>query len=283
MNMSDDVKYELGDFICAQMESIIRFKIQNKIKYIEELDEIDALISKQEYDFKARGLLQIKAKIIIWKRIKRIKARRAVLLYDHVLQATEDITKEYNSKIEPLKSEYAATAVTAFGIRKNLKEKIESLELAKKRKIDELGAKKATKAYNKVVRKYKIDHTCILEEPMEEYVPVQRTAPKTDKPQIDYSAMSTLKLIEALNESINKLNTSITRSETDTCKNIKAALESRSADMNDEERAYLNAILMSVNMIFSNEHPAVMSAMIKNVIGNISMQSNNLKNKLINK
>ena len=32
-NMSDDAKYEVGDFICEQMESMIKFKFQNKINY----------------------------------------------------------------------------------------------------------------------------------------------------------------------------------------------------------------------------------------------------------
>lgn len=283
-NMSDEVKYEVGDFICEQMVSMIRFKIKNNINYLEELDEIDSLIKKQQYDFKARGLIQIKAKIVIWKRIRRIQARRAVLLYDYVIQAIEEITKEYNSKIEPLKSELSATAATAFSIRKNLKEKIESLELAKKREIDALGSKNATKEYNKYVKKFKIEHDTILEEPIEEFVPVAASnGVANNTPAIDYSSMSSIELIDALNDSIKKLNEGVTRGESDTCKAIKSALEARSLEMTDEERMYLNAIIMSVNMIFSNEQPAVMSAMIKNVSGNISMQSNNLKAKLIKK
>jgi len=33
-NMSDDVKYELGDFVCEQMESMINFRIKNNINYL---------------------------------------------------------------------------------------------------------------------------------------------------------------------------------------------------------------------------------------------------------
>ena len=273
-NMSNDVKYEIGDFICEQMVSMIRFKIKNKINYLEELDEIDALIKQQEYDFKARGLIQISAKIIIWKRIRRIKARRSVLLYDYVMQATEEITKDYNSKIEPLKSELSATAATAFSIRNNLKEKIKSLELAKKRDIDALGAKEATKEYNKYVRKFKIDHSTPIEDPIEEFVPTKR--PEAEN-KIDYSAMSTIDIVDALIASINKLNVSVTRSEAENCKEIKAALDARAADLSNEARMYLSAVTMSVNMLFSNEQPAVMAAMIKNLGGNIINQANNLK------
>lgn len=278
-NMSDDVKYELGDFACEQMVSMIKFKIKNKLNYLEELDEIDALIKQQEYDFKARGLFQIKAKIIIWKRIRRIKARKAVLLYDYVMQATEEITQEYNSKIEPLKSEFSATAASAFAIRKKLKEKIDSLELAKKREIDALGIRKATKAYNKCIRKYKIDHATVIEKPVEDFVPTKRP----ESAAVDYSAMPLVQLIDALNASIEKLSKGITKSECDTCKAIKAAMEARGMDMSDEERMYLNAVVSSVNMIFSNEHPAVMSTVISTMRGNISMQTANLKAKLINK
>lgn len=183
-----------------------------------------------------------------------------------------------------MKAEYAATATSAFSIRKNLKAKIDSLELARKRDLDSLGIKEATKEYNKCVKKFKIDHTTILEDPIEEFIPTKRSgsAAKQEKAQIDYSAMSSIELIDALNASIAKLKTSITRSECDTCKAIKAALEARANEMSDEARMYLNAIMMSANMIFSNEHPAVMSAMIQNVSGNILMQSNNLKTKLNN-
>lgn len=278
-NLSDDAKYEVGDFICEQMESMIRFKIKNKINYIEELDEIDSLIKKQEYDSKARGLFQIKAKIVIWKRIRRIRARRAVLLYDYVIQAVEEITKEYNSKIEPLKAEFSATAATAFSIRKNIKERIQSLEIAKKRDIDALAVKQATKQYNKYVKKFRIDHTTSIESSDEEYVPSKRNVAAA-KPEIDYSSMPSLELVDALLASIEKLKGSFTRSECDNCKQIKTALEARAADLNDEARMYLNAVVMNTNMIFANEQPAVMTAMIQSVSGNIFMQANNLKAKL---
>ncbi len=284
-NMSDDVKYEVGDFICEQMVSMIRFKIKNKISYLEELDEIDTLIEKQKYDFKARGLFQIKAKIIISKRIQRMSARRAVLLYDYVMQSTEEITKDYNSRIEPLKSEYSSTAKTAFAIRKSLKEKIESLELEKKRDIDALGVKEATKAYNMYVKKFKIDHTAIIEDPVEEFVPSNHVgnASKPEVAKIDYMTMPLIDVINALDVSINKLKTSITRSECDNCKAIKAAMESRANEIGEAARPYLNSITMSVNMLFSNEQPAVMAAMIQNISGNILMQSNSLKGELSNK
>ena len=284
-NMSDDAKYEVGDFICEQMESMIKFKFQNKINYIEELDEIDTLINKQEYDFKARGIFQIKAKIIIWKRIARIKARKAVLLYDYVMQSTEAINKEYNSKIEPLKSELSATAASAFSIRKSLKERIGSLELEKKHKIDELGIKEATKNYNKYVKKFKIEHTPIVEDQVEEFIPrKQSNSNSNQKPTlINYAEMPLTEVVDALNASIEKLKASITRSECDNCKAIKTALETRASEFSDEARTYLSAVIMSVNMIFSNEQPAVMTAMIQNVSGNIIMQINNLKSKLINK
>ena len=196
------------------------------------------------------------------------------MLYDYVMQSTEEITKEYNSKIEPLKSELSATAATAFSIRNNLKEKIKSLELAKKRDIDALGVKLATKEYNKYVKKFKIDHTSIIEEPVEEFIPVKR--PETEN-KIDYSAMSSIELVDALIGSINKLSTSVTRSESENCKAIKVALDARAADLSNEARMYLSAVTMNVNMIFANEQPAVMAAMIKNVSGNILTQANNLK------
>ena len=282
--MSNEVKYELGDFICEQMVSMIRFKNKNKISYFEELDEISALIKKQEYDFRARGLFQIKAKIVIWKRIGRIKARRALLQYDYVLQAIEEINKEYNSKIEPLRSELSATAATAFSIRKNLKASIDSLEQFKKSEIDALGAKEATKEYNKYVKKFKIEHEPTVEEEVEEFVPTASSNGAANQAQkVDCSSMPDIELLDALGASINKLNAGVTRGECDNCKAIKAALEARSFDLSDEERMYLNAVVMSVNMIFSNEQPAVMSAMIKNVSGNLLMQLNNLKAKLMKK
>lgn len=280
LNMSDDVKYELGDFICSKMEEIINFRLRNNINYEEEFDEIKALISKQRYELKARGIFQIKAKLIIWKRIKRIKARDTVLYYDYALQSIKTITADYNSKIEPIKAEYNATAKTAFSRRKSLKERMDSLELAMKREIDGYGMKQATKNYNRVVRKFKIDHTPVVEE-IKEYVPVQRSGQAAvEEVKIDYSAMSTVELIDALNLSLEKLNKGVTRSELDTCKTIKEALVSRSGDLSSEAQLYFNAVMSSVNMVFANDQPTVMEAMLKNLIGNISMQSVNLKNSL---
>lgn len=302
-NMTDEAKYELGDFCCAQMESIIDFRLKNNLDYLEDLDEIDALIKKQEYDRKARGIFQIKAILTITKRIKRIRARRAVMCYMYSVRAMETITRSYNSKIEPLKAEYKAVAASSFSIRKNLKDKINSLELEQKREIESLGMKKVTKEYNRYVKKFKIDKVDPLQGFMQEskgYVPqkkveetstVEDTKPAekpiekpiekpVEKPKDDYSAMSIVDLLDALNESLNKLNSNITRSETERCKKIKAALASHLSELNSDQQLYLNAVLSSVDMVFQNEQPLFMSTVLKTMIGNVSMQSNTLKSKL---
>ena len=280
-NLSDDAKYELGDFICTQMESLIKFRIKHKLVYLDDLDDIDALISKQEYEKKARGIFQIKAKIVIWKRIRRIKARRAVLLYDYVTQATKEITEQYSSKIEPLQSEFNATAITALGRRRELKEKINSCELAKKRELDALGAKQIIKEYNKAVKKFRIQHENDMIKKLNDFVPAQiPAAKKAEAPKIDYTAMSTVELIDQLLASLDKLKVSVTRSESDKMKEIKTSLEGKRGEMTAEAQPYLSAVTSSINMIFSNEQPAVMAAMINNLAGNIVAQANTLKSKL---
>ncbi|MBO5945227.1 MAG: hypothetical protein J6Q69_01335, partial [Clostridia bacterium] len=70
-NLSDEAKYEVGDFICTQMESIMKFRVKHKVIYLDELDDINAMIEKQMYDLKGRGIFQFKAKSVIKKRIKR--------------------------------------------------------------------------------------------------------------------------------------------------------------------------------------------------------------------
>lgn len=282
-SLSNEAKYELGDFICTQMESLIKFRIKHKLVYLDDLDDIDALISKQEYERKARGVFQFKAKFIIKKRIKRIKARRAVLLYDYVTQATKEITEQYSSKIEPLQSEFNATAMTAFGRRKELKEKINSYELAKKRALDSLGAKAIIKAYNKTVKKFKIKHENDMIKKLNDYVPKQIPVTKKvvdESTKINYTVMSTAELIDELLMSLNNLKKSVTRSELEKMKEINAALVGKSGEMKAENQPYLNAVTMSVNMIFSNEHPAVIDTMINNLSGNIIAQANTLKSKL---
>jgi len=278
-NMSDNVKYEVGDFICSQMQSIINFRIKNYIGFLEELDEIDALINKQFYEMKARGIFQIKAILVIWKRIRKIRARRSVLYYDYVVKTSETIISEYNSKIEPLKSELNATAMSAFGRRKALKEKIDSLELSKKTALDAIGMKMATRKFNRAVKKFKIEHVEPATEEIVEYIPVQKTG-ESEEAKIDYSAMTVADLIDGLLASINTLSKGVTRSETDNCKTIKSILEARSGEISSAAKMYFDTVMMQVNMIFANEHPAVMDAMIKNVIGNIMMQAGNLKNNL---
>ena len=167
--------------------------------------------------------------------------------------------------------------------------------------------KKVTKEYNRYVKKFKIDKVDPLQGFMQEskgYVPqkkveetstVEDTKPAekpiekpiekpvekpVEKPKDDYSAMSIVDLLDALNESLNKLNSNITRSETDRCKKIKVALASHLSELNSDQQLYLNAVVSSVDMIFQNEQPLFMSTMLKTMIGNVSMQSNTLKSKL---
>ena len=278
-NMSDDVKYELGDFVCEQMESMINFRIKNNINYIEEADEIQNLIRKQRYDLKARGIFQIKAKIVIRKRIKRIQARDAVLYYNYALQSINQINANYNSKIEPIKTELNATAMTAFQRRKTLKEKIASLEQEKQYEINQYNMKQATKKYNRFVRKYKINNTPVFEE-IKEYVPVQRNAEKKEEAKINYTAMPVSDLVDALNASLSKLAKGATRTEIETAKTIKDALIAQSANLNSEAQLYLNSVMMLVNQIFANDQPTVIEAMVKNVIGTVASQSATLKSNL---
>ena len=67
-----DIKYEIGDFTCEQIESIIRFREENYFTYIEELDAIEAAKKQCEYDLGAKGFFDFKGKKVLKNKINRI-------------------------------------------------------------------------------------------------------------------------------------------------------------------------------------------------------------------
>ena len=285
-NLSDEVKYELGDFVCTQMDSIIRFRMKHKFIYLEELDEIEALINKQKYERKTRGIFKIGDIIVITKKIWRIQARRNVLLHDYVEHMSKEIIERYNAKIEPLQNEYNTVAVSAFSIRKNLKDKINSLELLKKRELEALDIKNVTKKYNKSVKRYKIEHENMLISSREDSINASFTTQQTNVAnnattvKIDYSAMPLRDIADEIINCINNLSKAITRSEVDKLKELKSALLSNSNGLNSETRLYLDSIVQSINMIFTNEQPTVMGVMINNLKSTVLSHIETFKSKL---
>lgn len=281
-NLTDDVKYEVGDFTCSQMESIINFRENNNFIYIDELDVIEAYINQLKYDLGARGVVEFKNKAVIKEKINRVSARKTVVLYDYAMKAMANTVQSYNSQIAPLQDELNSTARTAFSRRKDLKFKINSLELQKKTAIDKLQIKVRTKEFNKVVKKYKLKHEDLLSQSRKAfdrsvYVPKN---PAPIKEEIDYTAFETKDLLDAICVSIDKLNSGFTTSEVVHCKKLVEELGTRGGTMPQEANVYLNAVMMSVNSIFANENPSVMKAMLGSMGANAKMQINTLKMQL---
>lgn len=276
--LPDDVRYELGDFICAQMESIIKFREEHYFVYLDELDAIDAYINQLVYDLGSRGIFDFKGKRVIKNKIARANARKVIVLYDYSMQAMEKIVAEYNTKIEPLKEEYNATARTAVARRKELKLAIDSLEMERQREIAKLNITERTKNYNKVIKKFNIKHTDFLAVKREERKPV--AAKPAEKEKIDYSAMSILELVEAVEISVEKLERGITRGEADHCKQLIKELGTRAPKLATEENGYARGIVMMLESVFKNEHPAVMKAVLDNALSVIKTNIASLKGKL---
>ena len=276
--LSDDVRYELGDFVCAQMESIIKFREEHYFVYLDELDEIEVYINQLTYNLGACGFFNFMAKRVIKGKIARANARKVIVLYDYSMQAMEKIVAEYNTKIEPLKEEYNATARTAVARRKELKFAIDELEVKKQKAIDRLCIAERTKNYNKVIKKYNIKHTDFLAVKREARKPV--AAKPAEKEKVDYSAMSILELVEAIEISVEKLERGITRGEADHCKQLVKELSTRAPKLATEENAYARSIVMMLESVFKNEHPAVMKAVLDNSSSIIKTSIVSLKGKL---
>ncbi len=280
--LSDDIKYEIGDFVCSQIESMIRFREENNFVYIDELDTIEAYLKQLQYDLGARGIFDFKGKKVIKEKMKRVTARKTVVLYDYAMKAMNLIVEAYNSKIAPLQDEYNSTARSALARRKELKFQIDSLEIEKKAQIDKLLISQRTKDFNKVVKKYNLKHEDLLIQnrrafDRSTYVP---KTPVEKKPEIDYSAMTTKEVAQGIDISLEKLVKGFTTSEVENCKKLVDELASRGSTMSQEASVYLNAVMMSIQVLFANENPAVMKAMLPNVKMNTKMQLTNLINRL---
>ena len=276
-NLPDDVRYELGDFICAQMESIIKFREEHYFVYLDELDAIDAYISQLVYDLGSRGIFDFKGKRVIKNKIARANARKVIVLYDYSMQAMEKIVAAYNTKLEPLKEEYNATARTAIARRKELKFAIDELEMERQREIAKLNITERTKNYNKVIKKFNIKHTDFLAAKREKRAPV---APKAEAVAIDYSAMSLVEIVDAIDVSVNKLERGITKGEAEHCKKLIKELGTRATKLPMEENGYARGIVMMLESVFKNEHPAVMKAVLDNSLSIIKTNIASLKGKL---
>ena len=224
--LSEEVKFEIGEFTCAQMESIIRFREENNFIYFDELDEVDSYIEKLEYEYGARSFFEFKRRFLIKGQIARVKARRAIVLYDYTLKAVDRVVAKYNSYIEPIKSELSATS--NHGRKKDLKFKIESYENAKKSEIDRLSVKDVTKEYNKVIKKFKIQHQDILgKEVLQDNAGVAVTTATTEvkkevapKQEINYGEMTVENILDGLLSSLDKLAVGVTKSEIEHCRKL---------------------------------------------------------------
>ena len=196
------------------------------------------------------------------------------------MQKMQKIVAEYNAKIEPLKEEFNATARTAIARRKELKLAIDELEVGKQRAINRLNIAERTKIYNKVIKKYNIKHTDFLAAKREERKPI--AAQPTEKPEnnIDYSAMSLLELVEAIDVSVGKLVHGITRGEAEHCKRLIKELDARAAKLPLEENGYSRSIVMMLESVFKNEHPSVMKAVLDNSVSIIKSSIASLRGKL---
>ena len=276
-NLPDDVRYELGDFICAQMESIIKFREEHYFVYLDELDAIDAYINQLVYDLGSRGIFDFKGKRVIKNKIARANARKVIVLYDYSMQAMEKIVAAYNTKLEPLKEEYNATARTAIARRKELKFAIDELETERQREIAKLNITERTKNYNKVIKKFNIKHTDFLAAKREKRAPV---APKAEAVAIDYSAMSLVEIVDAIDVSVNKLERGITKGEAEHCKKLIKELGTRATKLPMEENGYARGIVMMLESVFKNEHPAVMKTLLDNSLSIIKTNIASLKGKL---
>lgn len=288
--LSSDVKYEIGDFICAQMESIINFRTENYFIYLEELDEIDALIRKLNHDYGARGFFEFKRKRAIKAQIARIDARKVVVLYDYKNLLLDKIVSKYNTKIAPIKEELNST--TALKRKKELKNTIDWLENQKKVEIDSLGLKELTKEYNKVVAKYNIQHEDLLQKEIiserqkikeDQIRKAETKQQQVVAEQIDYSKKDTISILDEISVSLDKLAVGITKSEIENAKALVNELSQRLNSFNQEAMMYCNAVIMSMNLILDKEgQPSVFKATLQAMASNTKMQINNLKLKINN-
>ena len=281
--LSDDIKYEVGEFTCAQMDSIIRFRKEHNFIYLDELDEIDAYIKKLNYDYGARSFFQFSRKRAIKNQIARVGARKDVVLYDYTMKAMDEIVAKYNSKIEPLKSEYNATS--AHKRKKELKDAIAGLEETKTREIDSLGVKEVTKAYNKAVKKFNIQHEDLLKKNIvsaRDSVGGSSAQPaKKVVETINYAEMDTKVILDELLASIDKLSVGVTKSEIEKCKCLTNELANRAGKFDQEATVYANAVVQSMEMVFQREgQPMVLSALLQSMGANAKTQIRTLKGKL---
>lgn len=285
--LSQETKYELGEFVCAQMKEIIKFRDENSFIYLEELDEIATYRTKLEYDFKGTGLFNIKAKLLIHKKLNRIKARKAILEYDYAIKQMAKIQEKYNAKIEPIKQTYQETAKTAFSRRKDLKMQMDNLEQQKQVEIRRLGIDVLTKEYKKVVRKYKIKHKDWIEEKMSaqqkgEEVFLTTDVLKTNGPnktetKNSYADMSVMQLIDALAMAVDKLKAGVTMGEINRCKEAVMELAKKKVEAPADAGVYIDAVVMQVNMVVDKKQPVMIKAVLDSVYDNIKMQINNVK------
>lgn len=284
--LSEEVKFEIGEFTCAQMESLIKFREENNFIYFDELDDIDAYISKLEYEYGARSFFEFKRRFLIKGQIARVKARRAIVLYDYTLKAVDRVVAKYNSYIEPIKSELNGTS--NHGRKKELKFKIESYENTKKAEIERLGLKEITKEYNKVIKKFKIEHEDILGKEVIQSkevggveVPVETKKEETPKQEINYSEMTVENVLDGLLSSLDKLAVGVTKSEIEHCRKLVNELTVKSGKFSQDCTIYCSAIVQSINMILDKEgQPTVLKTMMQTLGGNAKMQINTLKGKL---
>jgi len=269
--LSEDIKYEIGEFIVFQMESIKKFREENNYIYLEELDTIDSYIKSLNYEKGAKGWFDFKGKKAIKIKLERVNARRTILLYDYTTKRMNAIVSKMNSMIEPLKQELNQTAKTAFARRKDLKARILLLEDQKNTEIKELNMQYITKMYNKVVKKFKIKHVDMFERTKNEQA--IETNPVAEKkvvvPEVDYTKMSILELLENLLASLEKLNVGVTTGELNRYKKIVSVLEDKSYDEEGEKGLFLKSVFMTANQIYINEQPAVVAGILSRMYSSI--------------
>ncbi|MBQ9103785.1 MAG: hypothetical protein IJY57_01705 [Clostridia bacterium] len=288
--LSPEVKYEVGDFICAQMNSIINFRVKHALFYSEELDELKVYREKLKYEYGSIGFFDFKKKLLHKKKLDRVAARESIIIYHDAMYALSKIVKDFDNRKVVLQEEYDATPKTAFARRKALKDKINGLEKAKKYEMDRLCIAGKTKEYNKYVKKYNInpvdmlkEEAGIIDEPIQTtstQKAVTKAAKKVESQpvveKINYNELSLNDLLTKLEGSLNILAKGAVQSEINNCKEIGNAL-AQQGGLDNTARVYLSAITMSINMMFQNSNPTIMKAMITNTTPNIKMQINNLR------
>ena len=277
--LSGEVKAELGEFICKQMNSIIRFSIEHGLVYVDEMEKLEEFYNKLKYDFGSAGLFNFKKKKVIIGKIKRLRARKAILDYDAAMYSLSVINNHYESKIKPLKEQYEQTAKTAFARRKDLKFQISALEEERKAKELSLQLKEKSKLYHKFIKRYNIEHKdpFAFEGNIDNYgtdIPKAETVKS-----INYEELSLSELLTALQECVKKLNVGIVTSEIEKCKNIVKALDVNK-ELKDDTKLYASAVTTSLKQVINQQQPMVMKAMLSATIDNINNQIETLRTKL---